>query len=44
MTLFLYENTLDQEERSGQTVLVDADSMVRAREIGTTASRLRERA
>ncbi|WP_277612326.1 hypothetical protein [Dietzia sp. SLG310A2-38A2] len=42
MTLFLYETTLSQERRSGRTVLIDADSMVGAREIGTTDSRLRE--
>ncbi|MET3860362.1 hypothetical protein ABIE38_001272 [Dietzia sp. 2505] len=42
MTPFLYETTLSQEERPGRTVLIDAESMVRAREIGMSASRRRE--
>ncbi|MGF0224676.1 hypothetical protein ACQR3Q_02770 [Dietzia natronolimnaea] len=42
MTLFLYETALSQEQRSGRTVLIDADSMDCAREVGTTVSRLRE--
>ena len=41
MIPFPYETTRSRERRPGRSVQIDADSMVGAREIGTTASRLR---